>query len=173
MLYLCRMEKLVNKVAESGLLTLNLEELMAPQMVLGFDIAPFLFKGLILREKEFRAALPEHDWSQYQNKKVAVFCSADAIIPMWAFMLIAVYLKTVQADIYYGTPTEIESQLLLQRIEALDSAAYVDQRVVVKGCGERPISPSAYLAIAGKLSPVVKSLMFGEPCSTVPIYKKK
>lgn len=174
MRYLCTMEKIVNKVAESGLITLNLEDLLPDQnSIATFDLAPFLFKGMILREKDFREALPNHDWTVYENKQVAVFCTADAIIPMWAYMLIAVFMQKVHADVFFGTKEELIQNLLLKKVDHLNLSDYEDKRIVVKGCGDKEIFPGAYLSISAKLAPVVKSLMFGEPCSTVPIYKKK
>jgi len=167
-------ETLVNKVAESGIITLNLEEFLPPAAALAvFDIKPFLFREMILREKDFRAALPVHDWEQYRGRHVAVTCSADAIIPMWAYMLIASSLAPVAASVHSGTLETLRNELLYKRIEALDEAAYADKRVVIKGCGDQGLPQGAYVAITCKLKPVVKSLMYGEPCSTVPVYKKK
>ncbi|HLU16461.1 MAG TPA: DUF2480 family protein [Edaphocola sp.] len=168
------MNLIVNKVAESGLFTLNLEQFLPqPEMLLALDIAPFLFKGMILREKDFRAALLEHDWSQYQGKHVAIYCSADAIIPMWAYMLIAVYLRQVDAQGYCCKPEQLSEIVMLKNIEAYDLSAHTDARVVLKGCGQVPLPESAYLKMSERLLPVVKSLMYGEPCSTVPIYKRR
>jgi hypothetical protein len=128
---------------------------------------------LILKEKEFRAALQNHDWSVYQNKIVAVTCTADAIIPMWAYMLVASYLQPVAKDIIFGDVNTARQQIFLQRIDAINAEEYLDKKIVVKGCGDVPIGEFAYLAITKKLMPVAKSLMYGEPCSTVPIYKRK
>jgi hypothetical protein len=167
-------EVLVNKVAESGIITLSLESFIPEaDQVQVFDIKPFLFREMILREKDFRAALPEHDWEQYRGKHVAVTCSADAIIPMWAYMLIASSLSPVAASVFSGTAEQLTAHLILKNIEAIDAAGYADKRVVIKGCGDKVMPEGAYLAITGKLRPVVKSLMYGEPCSTVPVYKKK
>lgn len=168
------MEIIVNKVAESGLVTLNLEQFLPQENILiGLDIAPFLFKGMILREKDFRSALPEVDWSQYEGKQVSVYNSADAIIPMWAYMLIAVYLEKCQAKAHFCSIAQLKEQLMLQNIEAYNVAQHQDGRVVVKGCGDLPLPESAFLKMSERLIPVVKSLMYGEPCSTVPIYKKR
>jgi len=128
---------------------------------------------LILKEKDFRAALQQFDWTVYQDKVVAVTCSADAIIPMWAYMLIASYLQPVAKEIIFGDRETAIRQLFIQNIRAIPAAEYTDQRVVVKGCGDIPIGEFAYLEITNKLRPVAKSIMYGEPCSTVPIYKKK
>lgn len=165
---------IVNKVAESGILTLNLEHLLPDAGQLAtFDIAPHLFKGMILREKDFRTALQELDWAPYTQKKVAVYCSAEAIIPMWAYMLIATWLHKCDAEPFYGNEAQLKEQLLNRAIDQLDVQLYADARVVVKGCGDVPLPESAYLKASVRLLPVVKSLMYGEPCSTVPIYKKK
>lgn len=165
---------LVNKVAESGIVTLSLEEFIPDDgMVAVFDIKPFLFREMILREKDFREALKNHDWSIYDGKHVAVTCSADAIIPMWAYMLIASSLTPGAASVFSGTPEQLCEQLLLRGIASLDVAPFTDKRVVIKGCGDKAMPAGAYLAITGRLKPVVKSLMYGEPCSTVPVYKKK
>lgn len=163
---------LVNRVAASGLITLDLAQYLPKEKILVFDLKDHLVQGQILMEKPFRAALKELDWTVYTNAPVAVTCSADAIIPKWAYMLVATYLQQQNSRVYYGTVTEVENTLLLTVIEQLDADAYNDARVVVKGCGERDIPAEAYLAISNKLLPVVKSLMYGEPCSTVPVYKR-
>ncbi len=165
---------IVNKIAESGLITLNLETFWpAPDTIAVFDIKPFLFREMILKEKDFRLALAEYDWTPYQGKAVAITCSADAIIPMWAYMLIAVQLEPQATMLAFGTKEQLQEKILLARIEAIVASQYLDKRVVIKGCGSIPLPESAFIAIAGKLRPVVKSLMYGEPCSTVPVYKKK
>ncbi len=168
------MEMIVNKVAESGLVTLNLEQFLPDENTYaGLDIAPFLFKGMILREKDFRAALPEVDWSLYENKQVAVFSSADAIIPMWAYMLIAVYLQKCNATAHFCNLEQLKEKLMLSNIDSYNVKQHQDGRVVVKGCGDVPLPESAFLKISERLIPLVKSMMYGEPCSTVPIYKKR
>jgi S-adenosylmethionine/arginine decarboxylase-like enzyme len=165
---------LVNKVAESGIITLNLEQFLPEEeAVSSFDIKPFLFREMIVKEKDFRQMLTEHDWSQYEGKHVAVFCSADAIIPMWAYMLIASYLQAYAAKVHSGNKETVLRMLLLDAIENIDVDTYLDKRVVIKGCGDTVMPEAAYMSITQKLKPVVKSLMFGEPCSTVPVYKKK
>jgi hypothetical protein len=128
---------------------------------------------LILKEKEFRAALLTTDWTIYQDKVVGIICSADAIIPMWANMLIVSALNPFAKAVYFGNENKVREQLLLENINTLNINEYNDQRVVIKGCGDTPIGESAYIAITQKLRPVVKSIMYGEPCSTVPVYKKK
>jgi len=165
---------LVNKVAESGLITLNLEQFIPPEdHIVSFDIKPFLFREMIVREKDFRQSLAEHDWTQYLGKQVAVYCSTDAIIPMWAYMLIASALSPFATFIFTGTEDAMRSHLILENIGKITVDEYVDKRVVIKGCGDKPMPEAAYLTITSRLRPVVKSLMYGEPCSTVPVYKKK
>lgn len=166
-------EVLVNKVAESGIITLDLETYLPKEEIVLFDLKGFLFMELILKEKDFRAALLATDWEQYRNKYVAVTCTADAIIPFWAYMLVASYLSPVAAGFGMGNEKEMRRSIFLKRIAAIDENEYVDKRVVIKGCGDAEVGPEAYLEITKKLRPVVKSLMYGEPCSTVPVYKKK
>lgn len=167
------METIVNKVADSGIITLDLADyLPSTESIASFDIKPFLFREMILREKDYRAALPLHDWEQYSGKNVAIFCSADAIVPVWAYMLAATYLQPIAAAISFTTTEELYKTLFLKNIAAINNTEYTDKRVVIKGCGETPIPDAGYVAVSEKLLPVVKSLMYGEPCSTVPIYKK-
>jgi hypothetical protein len=166
-------DEIINKVAQSPLLSLDLEEYFPKEPIVVFDLKPFLFMEMIVKEKEFRASVQEHDWSRYQDKIVAVICSADAIIPMWAYMLVTTHLQPVAADIIFGDEKEALQQLFLQRIQKIDMDAFVDKRVVVKGCGDLPIGEFAYMEITKRLRPIAKSIMFGEPCSTVPIFKKK
>jgi len=167
------MDVIVNKVAESGIITLDLAAYIPHESeIVLFDLKPFLFREMILREKDYRTALQSHDWAQYAGKNVAVQCTVDAIIPVWAYMLATSYLQPVAAYVYLGSPEELKKELLLTNISAIDVNEYTDKRVVIKGCGETPIPDSAYLAITQQLRPVVKSLMYGEPCSTVPVYKK-
>jgi hypothetical protein len=167
------MSEFVNKVAESGIITINLEHYLPTTACVDFDIAPFLFMGLILKEKDYREALKQHDWSIYQNNIVAVHCSADAIIPQWAYMLATTYLQPIAADVQFGTKQIVQNNYLKNAIAQIDAAPFANQRIVVKGCGDVQLSDDAYIAITYKLLPVAKSIMYGEPCSTVPIYKKR
>ena len=167
------MDQVINKVSESSLITLNLEDYFPREEVVLFDMKDYLFMGLILKEKDFREALKNLDLSQFNNKSVAVTCSVDAVIPIWAYMLVASYLHPVAKTVIFGTMEELKRQLLLKNISAIDPAEFVDKRVVIKGCGELPIGEAAYLEATKLLRPVVKSIMYGEPCSTVPIFKKK
>lgn len=165
---------IINKIAESGLITLNLEDYLPESNELAvFDIKDYLFRGLLLREKDFRTALQQMNWNIYQNKYVTVTCSVDAIIPLWSYMLVTTYLQPIAKVVLTGAAESLKENIWLQRIADIDVNTYVDKRVVVKGCGDVSIPPSAYLAITNKLRPVVKSIMYGEPCSTVPIFKKK
>lgn len=164
---------IVNKVAESGLITLDLEQYYPKGEIVVFDLKDYLFMGLILKEKDFRAALQQLDWSQYKDKNVAVLCSVDAVIPVWAYMLVASYLQPVARELVFGDADELRKQVLLKNIRQIDMSEFTDKRVVVKGCGEVPIGDYAYMEITQRLRPVAKSIMYGEPCSTVPIYKKK
>ncbi|MFN3939071.1 MAG: DUF2480 family protein [Chitinophagales bacterium] len=165
--------EIINKVAQSGILTLNLEDLFPSQEIVSFDLKDFLFKELILREKDFREALPKIDWQQYHNKIVAVHCSTDVIIPQWAFMLVSVYAQPYASAVYFGTPENALRMHYACEIERLDINAYTNQRVVIKGCSKKPVPVDAYVLATNKLRPVAKSIMYGEPCSTVPLYKKK
>jgi hypothetical protein len=164
---------IVNKVAESGIVTIDLESLLPKEPIQIFDLKDYLFMGLILKEKDFRAALLAHDWSKYVGNYVGITCTADAIIPMWAYMLVASYVEPVAKAVFMGNELSIQESLLLSSIQQLDVAEFTDKRIVVKGCGEVAIPAAAYMAITAKLRPTAKSIMYGEPCSTVPIYKKK
>lgn len=164
---------IVNKVEASGLVTLNLEEFYPGENIKMFDLKDYLFRGLIIREKDFREALKNTNWQEFENMNVAVICSADAIIPVWAYMLVAMYLQPVAQNIVLGSKEALIENILLQKIDTINAEVYKDKRVVIKGCGEIPIPASAYLKITTKLLPYVKSIMYGEPCSTVPVYKKR
>ena len=167
------MDLIVNKVAESGIVTLDLANyLPAQESIVTFDIKPFLFREMILKEKDFRDAMKAHDWEQYKDKSVAIFCSADAIVPVWAYMLVASYLQPFAAGMYFGSVEELYKKLVTDKISTIDITEYADKRVVLKGCGDKAVPEIAYVAATEKLRPVVKSLMYGEPCSTVPIYKQ-
>jgi hypothetical protein len=164
---------LVNKVANSGLITLDLEQYLPKEEIVTFDLKEYLFMGLILKEKDYRETLKNIDWAIYQDKYVNITCSADAVIPVWAYMLAVSYLEPVAKDVYLGTKDEFYKYLVVKKINAIDVSEFNEQRVVVKGCGETFIDNYAYSEVTKKLRPVTKSIMYGEPCSTVPIYKKK
>lgn len=167
------METIVNKVAESGIITLDLEDFYPKGDIVVFDLKDHLFMGLILKEKDFRTALQSLDWEQFRDKYVAVTCTADAIIPMWAYMLVSSYLQPVAKDLVVGDEKSLVNSLFVKNIAAVNGEEYTDKRVVVKGCGDIQIPETAYLEITNKLRPWAKSIMYGEPCSTVPIFKKK
>ena len=166
-------EPFINKVAESGLISLDLAQYIPNNEIVVFDIKPYLFKELMLKEKDFRVSLATIDWSEFENKIVGIFCSTDAIIPMWANMLIVANLSPYVKSVFFGDENKTRELVLLEEIQKIDPSVFTDQRVVVKGCGDTPIGESAFIAITQKLRPVVKSIMYGEPCSTVPVYKKK
>ena len=166
-------EPFINKVAESGLISLDLAQYIPNNEIVVFDIKPYLFKELMLKEKDFRASMATIDWSEFENKIVGIFCSTDAIIPMWANMLIVANLSPYVKSVFFGDENKTRELVLLEEIQKIDPSVFTDQRVVVKGCGDTPIGESAFIAITQKLRPVVKSIMYGEPCSTVPVYKKK
>ena len=166
-------EVIINKVAESGIITINLEDFFPKEEILVFDLKPWLFRELILKEKDFREALKMLDLTAFTGKVVAVTCSADAVIPMWAYMLVASYLQPVATDVVFGTEEETKKEVLLKTIATLTVSDFTDKRIVIKGCGDQPIGEAAYLLATKILRPVAKSIMYGEPCSTVPIFKRK
>lgn len=166
-------EPIINKVAESGLITLDMETYYPREATAVFDMKDHLFMDMILKEKDFREALKNLDWSIYAGKDVAVFCSADAIIPVWAWMLVTSYLQPVAKEIVMGDEKELQKTIFLKNLLAINVNDYTDKRVVIKGCGETPIAEYVYMEITKLLRPVVKSIMYGEPCSTVPVFKRK
>lgn len=163
--------ELVNRVAQSGLITLDLETFYPSEPIVSFDLKQYLFMEMILKEKDFREALEAHDWSQYTGQILAVYCSADAIIPMWAYMLVATHAAPFAADIVQATPEQVPEIIFSKKLAVLDIDQYEGKRMVIKGCSDKPVPPSAYLDITKRLRPIVKSIMFGEPCSTVPVFK--
>lgn len=166
------MSEIVNRVAQSAIVSLNLEESYPREERLEFDLKPFLFQELILKEKEFRASLKELDWSDYSDKWVAINCSADAIVPTWAYMLVATYLEGIVKGFVVGNLSELENFITEKYLETLDLEMFDDRPVVVKGCSDLPIPLYAYGRLISLLKARAKSVMFGEPCSTVPLYKK-
>jgi hypothetical protein len=163
---------LVNRVKASSLITLDLEKYYPEADLAHFDIKDYLFKELLLKEKDFRAALKEHDWSQYEGKTLLVYCSSDAIVPIWAYMLVASHATPHATSIFQGTEEAFLDSAYADIIKKLDDSQFEDQRIVIKGCSDKKVPLSAYLNLTKKLRPLAKSIMFGEPCSTVPIYKK-
>lgn len=164
--------EITNKVAQSGIVTIDLEDWYPEGERVYFDISNLLVEGLLLREQDFRHFISTHQWSDYQSKYVALYCSTDAIVPQWAWMLLAVSLSPFAACIVYGTPDSLEAELYRQVIASVNMESYRDQRVIIKGCSNRPVPLQAYVDLTARLRPLVKSIMYGEPCSTVPVYKR-
>lgn len=166
-------DALVNRVASSGLITLKPEDWAPTVLPEVFDLKDYLFMALILKEQDFRTSMKEHDWTQYKDKALCVYCSADAIIPSWAYMLVTTMASPFAREVFFGSMEQWISKQLMQYIEQMDLTAYKDQMVIIKGCSDEvAIGPEIYVALTSRLVPVVKSLMFGEPCSTVPVYKR-
>ena len=164
--------EIVNKVSQSGLITIDLEEFYPDGERVLFDIKELLFQGLILREKDFREFIKNEDWNKYKDKYVALTCSADAIVPTWAYMLLATQLEPIAKKVVFGNLESLETILYTEILSKIDINIYKDARVVIKGCGNLPIPKSAYVQITSLLRPLAKSIMYGEPCSTVPLYKQ-
>lgn len=165
--------EIVNRVSNSQLVTFDLEELYTPGERIVFDIKQLLFQELILREKDFRDFVKGHNWAQYQNKFVAITCSADAIIPTWAYMLLASALQPYSQQIIFGTLQDLEARLFEQTLNKVDWQKFTNAKVVVKGCSKVEVPVSIYVEATNKLRQVAQSIMYGEPCSTVPIFKRK
>ena len=163
---------LINRVAASGLITLDLEDFFPKAALAFFDLKDYLYRELILKEKDFRAALKMHDWHQYKGKHLLVFCSTDAIIPVWAYMLVAAYAAPIAEGVFQGTQEEFYKKSFLKALNQLDLSQYEGQRIVIKGCSNKPVPPAAYVELTRLLQPIARSIMYGEPCSTVPIFKK-
>lgn len=163
---------LVNRVANSGLITINLEDFFPAKDLVVFDLKDYLFMEMILKEKDFREALQNHDWNNYQDKIVVIECNADAIIPVWAYMLVASYAEPHAAQIFQGSADTFYQVAFQQALDQIDASQYEDKRIVIKGCSNKPVPSSAYVELTRKLRPYAKSIMYGEPCSTVPIFKK-
>lgn len=162
-----------NKVAKSGLITLSLDEFVQKGERVLFDIKPLLWQELVLKEKDFRKFVAENEWSVYKDQYIALTCTTDAIVPSWAYMLLTVALKPFAKKIVFGTIDDLERELYTESIESLDISNLSDQRVLIKGCGDAPIPEVAFVMLSNKLLPIVKSLMFGEACSNVPLFKRK
>lgn len=164
---------IVNRVSQSGLITLDLETFLPGEdEIATIDLKDFLFKGLILREADFREQVKKTDWSQYKDKYVALHCSADAVIPMWAYMILSAELSPYAKDVAAVKPEEAAQVFFDHRLAGLDMEAFRGQRIVVKGCGDKRTPEEAYVRITQQLSKVARVVMFGEPCSTVPVFKK-
>lgn len=161
-----------NKVAKSGLVVIEMDDLVPEIELIEIDIKDQLWEGIALKEKDFRDFVKTHDWSQYTGKAVSVHCSVDAIVPNWAYMLLASQLRRQTDKIYFADPEEAKRLMIRETIDAIDPENYRDARLIIKGCGKKSADFSAYGYLTTRLLPVAKTIMFGEPCSTVPIYKK-
>lgn len=166
-------ENIVNKVAESGLITIDLAKYAPMEPIVVYDIKDNLFHGLILKEKDFRTFIKEHDWSNYAGKHVGIVCTADAIVPTWAYMLLTNKLVEHALSVHFGDEAYVRQVLFEQELQQLDYSQYQNERIVVKGCGDIYIPESAFVSFTASLSKVAKSIMYGEPCSTVPVFKRK
>lgn len=167
------MDEIVNRVKESGLIAMDLADFKPTEELVGIDLADQLWQGLVLKEKDFRAWIKSNDWDQYASKAVYVYCSADAIIPTWAYMLVGAKLGECGANYVIGSAETLSSKLLMDKINALNLEAYQDGRIIIKGCADVHQPEVAMTELVRKLQPVAKSIMYGEPCSTVPVFKRK
>ena len=166
-------DEIINRVANSKLITIDLEDFYPEGKRVVFDIKDWLFEGLILREKDFRLKAKEHDWSQYQDNYVALTCSTDAIVPGWAYMLLTTYLNTFAKKVLIGNLEILETSLYQDIINKIDISFYIDKPVIIKGCANKPVPENAYILLTTKLMSVAKSVMYGEACSSVPLYKRR
>ncbi|MCB0464486.1 MAG: DUF2480 family protein [Aequorivita sp.] len=166
-------EEIINRVANSKLVTFDLEEIYPKGERVSFDISQWLMEGIVLRESEFREKAKQNDWSQYQEKFVALFCSTDAIVPGWAYLLLSLHLAPFAKKVTVGSLEELESILFAELLQNLDVSEFEDKAIIIKGCAHRPIPQNAYVLLAQKLQPIAKSIMYGEACSSVPLFKKK
>lgn len=165
-------DEIVNKVARSPLQNIDLEELYTPGERVLFDIKPLLFQELILKEKDFRDFIKSNNWEEFHGKHVAITCSADAIIPTWAYMLLASALQPHVANVIFGNLEELERMLFVRALDQIDWKKYSGAKVVIKGCSKVEVPVSVYVEVTNRLRPLASSIMYGEPCSTVPIFKK-
>lgn len=166
-------DEIINRVANSKLVTVNLEDYYPKGQRVLFDIKDWLFEGFVLREKDFRNQVSEHDWSQYQNSYVSLTCTSDAIIPGWAYMLISIHLEPFAKKVVIGNLELLETSIYQDIIQNLDVSEFEGKPLIIKGCSKKPVPENAYIMLATKLKPVAKSIMYGEACSSVPLYKKK
>ncbi len=165
-------QPLVNRIQQSGIITVDLEQFYPAEPIAEFDLKKYLVKELVLMEKLFREELKKINWGEYEGKVVALYCSNDALIPLWAYMLVTSCLEPFAKKIVFGNKEHALSEILKDAITQIDVKEYAGSRVVIKGCGDKALPPDAYIAVTARLQPVVHSLMYGEPCSTVPVYKK-
>ncbi|MBO3100224.1 DUF2480 family protein [Gelidibacter pelagius] len=165
--------EIINRVANSKLVVVNLEDYYPKGQRTVFDIKNWLFQELVLREKDFRAHVSEHDWSQYQDHYVALTCTSDAIVPAWAFMLLTIHLQPYAKTIVVGSLEQLETSIYQEVIQNIETDAFVDQPLIIKGCTNKPVPANAYIMLSQKLKPLARSIMYGEACSSVPLYKRK
>lgn len=165
-------DTIINKVQQSGLITIDLEDYFHSGEKVLFDIKDYLYEGIILKEKDFRAFLKDHNWEQYAGKNIAITCSVDAIIPTWAYMLVTTKLQPHANLIVFGELKDLHAKIFSDAIAKINASDYLQAKVVIKGCGKLEVPVSAYVELTNKLLPVVSSIMYGEPCSTVPVYKQ-
>lgn len=166
-------DEIVNRVANSKLVTIDLEDYYPKGQRILFDIKDWLYEGFVLREKDFRAQVSEFDWNQYEGSYVALTCSSDAIIPGWAYMLLSIQLESVAKKVVIGDLEQLETSIYQDIINNLDVSAYADKPIIIKGCANKPVPQNAYIMLSNKLKPLAKSIMYGEACSSVPLFKKK
>ena len=166
-------EEIINRVANSVLVTINLEDYYPKGQRFLFDIKDWLYEGFVLREKEFRDQIASYNWSQYQDSYVALTCSSDAIIPGWAFMLISLQLESFAKKTIIGTLENLETAIYQDVLSTLDVSEFANKPLIIKGCSKKPVPQNAYIMLASKLKPIAKSIMYGEACSSVPLYKRK
>jgi hypothetical protein len=165
--------EIVNRVASSALISFDLEAYYQPGDRVVLDIKDQLFQGIILKEKDFRNYIKTNDWSQFKNKYVAITCSVDAIVPTWAYMLLSIALEPFSNEIVFGSLEELEIQLFRSALNKVDWLKYKDAKVVIKGCSKVNVPVAVYVEATNKLKPLAASIMFGEPCSTVPLFKRR
>lgn len=166
------MEEIKNKVKESGLIQLDLADFKPKEEIIGIDLANQLWQGLVLKEKDFRNWIKTENWQQYQNKAIYIYCSADAIVPTWAFMLVASALNEMAVCVSIGEKVDIEKQLIHRNIQRIDLEKFRGGKIIIKGCSDISCPEFAMVCLVNHLQPIVNSIMYGEPCSTVPVYKK-
>lgn len=166
-------DTIFNRVAESKLITFDLEKLYQIGDRIPIDLSQWLDKGIILREKEFRLKLKQHNWKAYRNQFVAIYCSTDAVLPAWASLLVTTYLQPYAKKVVMGTLVDLETNLFTEEIKKINISSFKDKAVIIKGCTDKKVPEDSYVQLISRLQPVVKSLFYGEACSSVPLFKKK
>ena len=166
-------QPIINRVANSALVTIDLEDFYLPGPRVGIDLAKWLLEGIVFREKDFRKAVNSQDWQKYQGAYVYLFCSTDAILPGWAYMFVSLQLGDFAKKVVVGDEFTLENTLFTEAVQNFDASIYQDKPVIIKGCAKREIPPNAYVLLAQKLQAYAKSIMYGEACSAVPMFKRK